>query len=125
MTLPELEKLLEEFGEPKYRALQIFKWLQSGIENFDEMTNVSKSLREKLKYKSYLAVTKIAKRYESKLDGTVKYVFELFDGEYIESVLMKYEHGYSICISTQVGCRMGCKFCASGLFGLTRSLTAS
>ena len=125
MTLPELEKLLEEFGEPKYRALQIFKWLQSGIENFDEMTNVSKSLREKLKDKSYLAVTKIAKRYESKLDGTVKYVFELFDGEYIESVLMKYEHGYSICISTQVGCRMGCKFCASGLFGLTRSLTAS
>ena len=125
MTLPELEKLLEEFGEPKYRALQIFKWLQSGIENFDEMTNVSKSLREKLKDKSYLAVTKIDKRYESKLDGTVKYVFELFDGEYIESVLMKYEHGYSICISTQVGCRMGCKFCASGLFGLTRSLTAS
>lgn len=125
MTLPELEKLLEEFGEPKYRALQIFKWLQSGIENFDEMTNVSKSLREKLKDKSYLAVTKIAKRYESKLDGTVKYVFELFDGEYIESVLMKYEHGYSICISTQVGCRMGCKFCASGLLGLTRSLTAS
>lgn len=125
MTLPELEKLLEEFGEPKYRALQIFKWLQSGVEDFDEMTNVSKSLREKLKDKCYLAVTKIAKRYESKLDGTVKYVFELFDGEYIESVLMKYEHGYSICISTQVGCRMGCKFCASGLFGLTRSLTAS
>ncbi len=125
MTLTELEELLTEFDEPKYRALQIFKWLQSGIVSFDEMTNVSKALREKLEEKCYLAITKIVKRYESQIDGTVKYVFELFDGEYIESVLMKYEHGYSICISTQVGCRMGCKFCASGLFGLTRSLTAS
>lgn len=125
MTLEELQQLLADFGEPKFRALQVFKWLQSGIEDFDEMTNVSKNLRMKLRESCYLAVTKIVNRYESKLDGTIKYVFELFDGEYIESVLMKYEHGYSICISTQVGCRMGCKFCASGLFGLTRSLTAS
>ena len=121
----ELEDLLKELGEPRFRALQIFKWLQQGIEDFDEMTNVSKSLREILKEKCYIATTKIAKRYVSKIDGTVKYVYELFDGEYIEAVLMKYEHGYSMCISTQVGCRMGCHFCASGLFGLTRSLTAS
>ena len=125
MMLSELEDLLKELGEPKFRALQIFKWLQQGIEDFDEMTNVSKALRETLKEKCYLATTKIAERYVSKIDGTVKYVYELFDGEYIEAVLMKYEHGYSMCISTQVGCRMGCHFCASGLFGLTRSLTAS
>lgn len=125
MTVAELEELLKDLGEPKFRALQIFKWLQQGIEDFDEMTNVSKSLRATLKEKCYLAITKIAERYVSKIDGTVKYVYELFDGEYIEAVLMKYEHGYSMCISTQVGCRMGCHFCASGLFGLTRSLTAS
>ena len=125
MMVSELEDLLKELGEPRFRALQIFKWLQQGIEDFDEMTNVSKSLREILKEKCYIATTKIAKRYVSKIDGTVKYVYELFDGEYIEAVLMKYEHGYSMCISTQVGCRMGCHFCASGLFGLTRSLTAS
>lgn len=125
MTVSELEELLKDLGEPRFRALQIFKWLQQGIEDFNEMTNVSKSLRASLDEKCYLATTKIAKRYVSKIDGTVKYVYELFDGEYIEAVLMKYEHGYSMCISTQVGCRMGCQFCASGLFGLTRSLTAS
>lgn len=89
------------------------------------MTNIPVSLREKLNDISYLATVKALRKYVSKIDGTIKYVYELFDGELIESVLMKYEHGYTVCISTQVGCRMGCKFCASGLYGLTRDLTAS
>ncbi len=125
MNTAELKELLVGLGEPQFRASQVFKWLQSGTGSFDEMTNIPINLRQKLDEISYLAFARIYKRYESKLDETIKYVFELFDGEIIESVLMKYEHGYSICISTQVGCRMGCKFCASGLFGLTRSLTAS
>ena len=125
MTVPELQELVEALGEPKFRAKQLFSWLQSGISDFDEMTNIPKSLREKLKESCYIATVSIVKRFESKTDGTVKYVFSLYDGEYIESVFMKYEHGYTVCISTQVGCRMGCKFCASGLGGLVRSLTAS
>ncbi len=123
--LKELSEFLEGLSQPKFRAKQIFKWLQSGIEDFDQMTNVPNSLREILKEKCYLANVKIVKKFVSKIDGTVKYVYELFDGEYIESVLMKYEHGYTVCISTQVGCRMGCSFCASGLEGLFRNLTAS
>lgn len=125
MDIGELSLFLADLGEPKFRAKQIFSWLQSGVEDFEGMTNVPKSLREKLNDSCYIAVARIERKYVSKIDGTVKYVFSLFDGEYIESVLMKYEHGYTICISTQVGCRMGCSFCASGLFGLTRSLTAS
>ena len=125
MTVSELGVLLDSFGQPKFRAAQLFKWLQSGAADFDEMTNLPISLREKLKESCYIADVKIVKRLESKIDGTVKYVFELFDGEYIESVFMKYEHGYTVCISTQVGCRMGCSFCASGINGLTRNLTAS
>ncbi len=112
-------------GQPAYRAKQIFKWLQSGISDFDEMTNVPKNLIIKLKDSCYIAGCNIEKRFESKIDDTVKYLFKLFDGEYIESVLMKYDHGYTACISSQVGCNMGCKFCASGLFGKTRDLSAS
>ena len=125
MSTDELSVLLEDFGEPKYRAKQLFKWLQSGVDTFDEMTNIPKSLRDKLNDRCYIANAKIVKRFASQIDETVKYVFKLYDGEYIESVLMKYEHGYTLCISTQIGCRMGCKFCASGLGGLIRSLTAS
>ena len=125
MTIAEIEELLSNMGEPRFRAVQIFDWLQSGAESFDEMTNISKKLRESLKETCYIATVKIARRLESKIDGTVKYLFELYDGEYIESVFMKYEHGYTVCISTQVGCRMGCSFCASGLLGLSRNLTAS
>ncbi|MBQ1988311.1 MAG: radical SAM protein, partial [Clostridia bacterium] len=112
-------------NEPKFRAKQLFSWLQSGKTSFDEMTNIPLSLRNKLNDTCYIADVKIVKRFESKIDSTVKYVFSLYDGEYIESVFMKYEHGYTVCISTQVGCRMGCKFCASGLGGLVRNLTAS
>ena len=125
MSLDALGELLSDLGQPKFRALQIFKWLQSGVESFDEMTNIPLNLRQKLEDISYIATDKALRRYDSKIDGTVKYVYELFDGELIESVLMKYEHGYTVCISTQVGCRMGCKFCASGIYGLTRNLTAS
>ena len=125
MSLDALGELLSDLGQPKFRALQIFKWLQSGVESFDEMTNIPLNLRQQLEGISYIATVKALRRYVSKIDGTVKYVYELFDGELIESVLMKYEHGYTVCISTQVGCRMGCKFCASGIYGLTRNLTAS
>ena len=125
MYLTELEEMLGELGQPKFRAAQLYRWLQSGETDFDSMTNMPLSLRNELKKKTYIADVKIVRRFESRLDETVKYVYELYDGEYIESVLMKYEHGYTVCISTQVGCRMGCSFCASGIAGLTRNLTAS
>lgn len=125
MDIDELKELLKSMNEPQYRVEQIFHWLQSGISSFDEMTNVPKTLRQRLEEISYIATVKIVKRYVSKIDGTVKYLYELFDGEYIESVFMKYKHGYTVCISTQVGCRMGCSFCASGIDGLCRNLTPS
>lgn len=125
MNTEELVLFVSQIGEPKFRAAQIFKWLQSGVTNFDEMTNLPATLRQKLKESCYIADVKIVRRLASKLDETVKYLYELHDGECIESVLMKYEHGYTVCISTQVGCRMGCSFCASGINGLFRNLTAS
>ena len=125
MTEEELALFLTEQGQPKFRAKQIFKWLQSGVTDFDVMTDVPISLREALKESCYIADVKVIRRLQSKIDGTVKYLYELFDGERIESVFMKYEHGYTVCISTQVGCRMGCSFCASGIDGLFRNLTAS
>ncbi len=121
----EIADFLDGLGCQKFRANQVIKWVRSGINDFNEMTNIPVSLRNVLSDRCYLANAEIAKKYVSKTDGTVKYLFKLYDGEYIESVLMKYEHGYTVCISTQVGCRMGCKFCASGLNGLKRSLTAS
>ncbi len=125
MYLPEIKELLVSFGEPQYRAAQIFKWLRLEVQSFDEMTNISKQLRAILNEKCYIASVKPVKKLVSQIDGTVKYLYELYDGEYIESVFMKYKHGYTVCISTQVGCRMGCSFCASGLNGLFRNLTAS
>lgn len=126
MTLPELEAEITALKLPKFRAAQIFDWLQKRcVNSFDEMTNLSKDLRALLSEKYYIASCEIEDRFESKLDDTVKYLFRLNDGECIESVLMKYNHGWSICISSQVGCRMGCKFCASTIGGLKRSLTAS
>ncbi len=121
----ELECLALEYSQPRFRVNQLFKWLQSGVDDFDRMTDIPKDFREKLKENCYIASVKIVRRLQSKIDGTVKYLYELCDGQTVESVLMKYEHGYSICISSQVGCRMGCSFCASGLNGLVRSLTAS
>lgn len=125
MTEEEIKQYLIDIGQPSFRAGQIFKWLHTGISSFDEMTNISKELRNHLNENFYIADLKIVRRLESSLDGTVKYLYQLNDGETIESVLMKYNHGYTVCISTQVGCRMGCKFCASGIGGLKRHLTAS
>ena len=125
MDLETITQLVLELKQPKFRALQLFKWLQSGVDQFDEMTNIPAIFREQLSDMCYIATVKPLRKYLSAIDGTVKYVYELYDGELIESVLMQYEHGYTVCISTQVGCRMGCKFCASGLYGLTRNLTAS
>lgn len=119
----ELEAFLKELGEPKFRAKQIFSWLNKGVTGFDEMTNISKSTREKLSEKSYISTLKIREKYVSRIDKTTKYLFELPDGNCIESVVMYYNHGISICISSQVGCRMGCNFCASTIGGLYRSLS--
>ena len=122
----QLEELKQEFSNlPSYRAKQIFSWLHKGVESFEEMTNVPNSLILELKSKYYIANAKIYKKLESSIDETVKYLFELNDGELIEAVLMKYNHGYSMCISSQVGCKMGCKFCCTGKSGFSRNLTAS
>lgn len=120
----ELVSFLTELGEKKFRCGQIFSWLHKGVESYDEMTDISKATREKLKEISYVSTLKIREKYVSKLDGTVKYLFELPDGNCIESVVMRYKHGLTICISSQVGCRMGCRFCASTIGGLYRNLTA-
>lgn len=125
MLPEEIAAALAEMGQPKYRAKQVFGWLHSGVDNFEEMSNLPKALRLALDEKFYIAGVEIVRRLESKLDETVKYLYRLRDGAYIESVLMKYHHGYTVCVSTQVGCRMGCSFCASGLDGLYRNLTAS
>ncbi|MEE0946391.1 MAG: 23S rRNA (adenine(2503)-C(2))-methyltransferase RlmN [Acutalibacteraceae bacterium] len=125
MTVCEIEALMKDFSQPKFRAAQIFKWLHSGVSSFDEMSNISKELRASLNEKCYIADVQIVRRLESQIDGTIKYLYRLFDGQTVESVLMKYNHGYTVCISTQVGCRMGCRFCASGIGGLVRNLTAS
>lgn len=125
MSLQELEGFIKEINQPKFRASQIFKWLQQGCDSFDDMSNLSKELRAELNERCYIANVQIEKKFVSKIDGTVKYLYKLRDGEYIESVLMQYNHWYTVCASTQVGCRMGCKFCASGLNGMVRNLTAS
>ena len=125
MNTAELEDLLKELGEPKFRAKQIFDWLHAKqVNSFEEMTNLSKGLREKLAETASINGVEIVRKLVSQIDGTRKYLFALSDGAIIESVLMKYEHGNTVCISTQVGCRMGCKFCASTLDGVERGLTA-
>lgn len=125
MTLPELTAFTEEQNEPKYRARQIYEWIhRRGASSWDEMTNLPKKLKEKYSALLDLSYPDIRTMQESKIDGTRKYLFRLSDGNYIESVLMKYHHGNTVCISSQCGCRMGCRFCASTLLGLTRNLTA-
>ena len=119
----ELEQYIVSLGEPKFRAKQIFAWLHKGVESFDEMTNLSKATRTALAENAIVSTLKIKEKYVSKIDKTTKYLFELEDGNCIESVVMYYKHGISICISSQVGCRMGCGFCASTIGGLYRSLT--
>lgn len=120
----ELLSLTKELGLPDFRAKQLFCGIQGGAESFDELTSLPKALRETLSEKYFISSVKAIKRLESKIDGTVKYLYELYDGNTVESVFMVYHHGCSVCVSTQVGCRMGCKFCASGQNGLVRNLTA-
>ena len=123
MTPEELAAWVRELGEPAFRAKQIFRWLYRGAGSFEEMTDLSKSLRQKLEERAVLAPPKIARKQVSRLDGTVKYLWELADGSCVESVLMRYRHGNTVCISSQVGCRMGCAFCASTIAGKVRDLT--
>ena len=120
----ELEELLVSYGEKKFRGKQIYAWLhQKHVSCWEDMTDISKKLREQLEQNCELTALKKIEMQESKLDGTRKYLFALADGNMVESVLMKYKHGNSVCISSQVGCRMGCRFCASTLDGLVRGLT--
>ncbi len=124
LTIEEMEQYFEQMDEKKFRAKQVYQWLYKGVSNFEEMTNISKGLRDKLEANTEIGSLEIIQMQVSKNDGTRKYLFGLKDGNSIESVFMKYKHGNSICISSQAGCRMGCKFCASTIGGLKRNLSA-
>ena len=123
MTLAEIAEALKPLNIPSFRAKQVYEWLVKGVESYEEMTNLSKDLRATLSEKFPFTYAKIVRKLTSQIDGTVKYLFELFDGHCVEGVVMQYHHGYSMCLSTQVGCRMGCAFCATGMGGLIRNLT--
>lgn len=125
MTLEELQDSWKALGFPAYRAKQVFQWLHRGVRSFSEMSNLPKDMRNLLEEKYEIAYADIEMKRVSKIDGTVKYLYRFSDGEHVESVLMKYHHGYSVCISTQVGCKMNCSFCATGKSGFSRNLTAS
>lgn len=123
MTLPEIECFLAQLGEPKFRAKQIFVWMHRGVESFEEMTNLSKALRGKLAETCTLTALKVERKQVSKLDGTIKYLWRLEDDNCVETVLMRYKHGNTVCVSSEIGCAMGCAFCASTIGGLVRRLT--
>lgn len=126
LSLAQLKNIVTEMGEKAFRAKQIYEWLhQKQAESFDEMSNLSAAFREKLKERCVLTTLKMLEVQTSKIDGTQKYLFALPDGNVVESVLMKYKHGNSVCISSQVGCKMGCRFCASTIGGWTRNLLPS
>lgn len=125
-NLEELTEYIEAAGFPKFRAKQLYQWMHQKLaKDFDEMSNIPKEMREWLRQNCHYVCLQAALVRRSSLDGTVKYLFSLGDGNYIESVLMRYKHGNSVCISSQVGCRMGCKFCASTIDGCVRGLTPS
>ena len=125
MTQEEIVDAVKALGEPAYRGKQIFSWLHRGARAFEEMSNLSKPLRTALAKEYYITVPRVARKQVSQRDGTVKYLWELNDGNCIETVLMSYHHGNTVCISSQVGCRMGCRFCASTVAGKVRDLRAS
>ena len=125
MTLEEITDTLRDMGEPAFRGKQVFNWLHKGAVSFDEMSNLSKALREKLAETCFITAPKVARKQVSQQDGTIKYLWELADGNCIETVLMQYHHGNTVCISSQVGCRMGCAFCASTIAGKVRDLAPS
>lgn len=119
----QVQGYMVSLGEPSYRGKQVFRWLTQGVTSFDEMSDLSKSLREKLKEKAFITKPEIVRKQVSARDGTVKYLFGLADGNCVETVVMRYQHGNSVCLSTQAGCHMGCAFCASFEKGETRDLT--
>ncbi|HIT35109.1 MAG TPA: 23S rRNA (adenine(2503)-C(2))-methyltransferase RlmN [Candidatus Faecousia intestinavium] len=121
-TLPELAGIFKELGQPQFRAKQVYTWLHKGVRSYDEMTNLPKALRETLEERYPICPPKVVRRQESQRDGTIKYLWRLSDGNCVETVLMRYHYGNTVCISTEVGCRMGCAFCASTLGGLVRRL---
>ncbi|MBE6989439.1 MAG: 23S rRNA (adenine(2503)-C(2))-methyltransferase RlmN [Ruminococcaceae bacterium] len=125
MTQEELGALLRQLDEPAFRSSQIFAWLHRGATSFDDMSNLPKALRRKLEESCYITVPTVERKQISRLDGTVKYLWRLRDGNCIETVLMHYHHGNTVCISSQVGCRMGCAFCASAIAGRVRDLSPS
>ena len=125
MTLAELGAELKALGEPAFRAKQIYRWMHRGVRDFSEMTDISRSLRERLAAEYTLVSPTVARRLQSQKDGTIKYLWRLMDGNCVESVLMRYHYGNTICISSEVGCRMGCAFCASTRGGLVRRLEPS
>ena len=125
MNQAEMADYFRELGEPAFRAKQVFQWLHRGAVSFNDMTNLSKGLREKLSGSCYITAPVVERKQVSAQDGTIKYLWKLRDGNCIETVLMRYHHGNTVCISSQVGCRMGCAFCASTLGGKVRNLTPS
>lgn len=125
LSLDEILTWIKANELPAYRAKQIYEWLHKyGVADFSEMSNISKDLRNSLSNEFYISVCSVEDKFVSAVDGTVKYLFQLNDGEFVESVIMKYKYGYTICVSSQVGCKMGCRFCASTLAGFKRNLTA-
>ena len=122
MTLAEIGTALKELGQPAFRGKQVFSWLHKGVESYGEMTNLPKTLRDALQEKYPIYVPKVVRKQESRRDGTIKYLWQLADGNCVETVLMRYHYGNTVCISSEVGCPMGCAFCASTLGGLVRRL---
>ena len=122
LTLPELTAVIKELGQPAFRGKQVFTWLHKGVRSYEEMTNLPKALRDVLTEKYPICAPKVVRRQESQRDGTIKYLWQLADGNCVETVLMRYNYGNTVCISTEVGCRMGCAFCASTIGGLVRKL---
>ena len=121
-TLPELTATLKELGQPAFRGKQVYTWLHKGVRSYDEMSNLPKSLRDTLAEKYPICPPEVVRKQESKKDGTIKYLWKLSDGNCVETVLMRYNYGNTVCISTEVGCAMGCAFCASTIGGLVRRL---
>ena len=121
-TLPELTATLKELGQPAFRGKQVYTWLHKGVRSYEEMTNLPKNLRDRLGENYPIQAPTVVRRQESRKDGTIKYLWKLSDGNCVETVLMRYHYGNTVCISTEVGCRMGCAFCASTLGGLVRRL---
>ena len=122
MTQPEIAGVLKEMGQPAFRAKQVYTWLHKAVRSYEEMTNIPKALREALAEKYPLYAPEAVRKQESAKDGTIKYLWKLADGNCVETVLMRYHYGNTVCISTEVGCAMGCAFCASTLGGLVRRL---